>query len=89
MIDSRPPVGKSEVLAVVTRELTPYVGATMAAASVRAHCEKLGLSAETLSPEQVEALLLRLSQGLAVFVGREKAASILGTIRQSLAGGTA
>ena len=65
--------------------LQPYLGATMAAASTRAHCEKLGIAPGAISAEQVEALLAKLKGGLAVFVGREQAGKVVEEIRGSLA----
>lgn len=65
--------------------LQPYLGATMAAASTRAHCEKLGIVPGPVSAEQVEALLAKLKGGLAVFVGREQAGLVVEEIRGSLA----
>jgi len=76
-------------LQVIVAVLQPYLGATMAEASARAHCEKLGIGSGPLSGEQLEALLGKLRGGLAVFVGREKAERIMGEIRSSLAGGKA
>jgi hypothetical protein len=67
--------------------LQPYLGATMAAASARAHCEKLGIGAGDISNEQLDALLAKLRGGLAVFVGREQAGRIMDEIRGSLAVG--
>ena len=65
--------------------LQPYLGATMAAASTRAHCEKLGIGTGAIRPEQVDALLAKLKGGLAVFVGREQAGKVVEEIRGSLA----
>jgi hypothetical protein len=65
--------------------LQPYLGMTMAAASTRAHCEKLGIAPGPVSPEQIEALLAKLKGGLSVFVGREQASAIVEEIRGSLA----
>ena len=60
---------EAALLRIVT-VLQPYLGATMAAASTRAHCEKLGIAPGPISVEQVEALLAKLKGGLSVFVGR-------------------
>jgi hypothetical protein len=67
--------------------LQPYLGATMAEASTRAHCEKLGIGAGTISEQHLDALLAKLRGGLAVFVGREQAGRIMDEIRASLASG--
>ena len=71
----------------IVEVLKPYLGATMAAAATRAHCDKLGITGGELRPEQLEALLVRLGSGLAVFVGRESTARVLDEIRQALAAG--
>jgi hypothetical protein len=64
--------------------LEPYLGATMATASTRAHCEKLGIAPGPMSGEQMESLLAKLQAGLAVFVGRDKVARLLAEIRAAL-----
>jgi hypothetical protein len=72
-------------LARIVEVLSPYLGATMAEASTRAQCEKLGIEGATLSDEQLEALLAKLKGGLVVFVGREQTAGIVEKIRGALA----
>jgi hypothetical protein len=37
-----------------------------------------------VSPEQVEKLVARLESGLAIFLGREKTATVIAGIRESL-----
>jgi hypothetical protein len=80
-----------QVLAELARVLSPYVGATMAEASTRAHCQKLGLVGPTVDSQQVEALIAKLGSGLAVFVGRQKSVAIVEEMRRALAaaGGSA
>jgi hypothetical protein len=77
-------VEKASVVAQIVQILSPYLGATMAEASARAHCEKLGLVGATLTPEQAEALIGKIASGLAVFVGRDKAAAVTQEIRTAL-----
>lgn len=67
--------------------LSPYLGTTMAEASIRAHGQKLGIEGGTLSAPQLEALLAKLRGGLAVFVGRDQTAAIVEKIRRSLGEG--
>jgi hypothetical protein len=69
--------------------LQPYLGATMAEASTRAHCEKLGIVGEALTSEQLESLLGKLASGLSVFVGREQSVKVMDEIRSSLRAGGA
>jgi hypothetical protein len=73
-----------EVLAELARVLSPYVGATMAEASARAHCQKLGLAGPTLDKEQIEALITKLGSGLTVFVGRQKSQAVVEEMRTAL-----
>jgi len=81
---------RDAVVSQIVRVLSPYLGATMAAASARAHCEKLGIVGQSMSAEQAEALIGKLASGLAVFVGREKSAVVVGEIRRAVStGGTA
>ena len=75
---------KESAFARIVTVLSPYLGATMAEASIRAHGQKLGIEGATLSPPQLEALLAKLRGGLAVFVGREQTAVIVEKIRSSL-----
>ena len=80
---------KATILETIHRALAPYVGATMAAASTRVHCEKLGISADggTLTDDQLQALIGKLGAGLVVFIGREKAAGVVEEIRRSVGAG--
>jgi hypothetical protein len=64
--------------------LTPYIGAHMARSALLAHCQKLGIAGPDVSPEQVEKLVTRLESGLAIFLGREKTATVIAGIRESL-----
>jgi len=68
---------KDQVIAILVRALSPYVGATMASASVRGLCEKLRLDAANLGRAEVERLLDALAPGLHVYIGKEKAKAVL------------
>jgi hypothetical protein len=74
---------KRDILAVFVRVLGPYIGASLASASVRGHCEKLGLG-DMIDRSDVERLVLALSPGLNVFVGRHKAESIVSELHAAL-----
>lgn len=64
--------------------LTPYIGAHMARSAAVAHCQKLGIAGPDVSAEQLEKLIARLETGLHVFIGREKSATVMAAIRQTL-----
>jgi hypothetical protein len=71
----------TEVLENVTQVVAPVLGETMARSAAKAHCERLGVSGE-MTPEQVAALVDKMGMGLNVFVGREKAQSIVEELRR-------
>jgi hypothetical protein len=65
--------------------MTPYIGSTMARSATEVHCQKLGIAPDAdMSPEQLEALLGKLSGGLNVFLGRDKAAAVVADVRSAL-----
>jgi hypothetical protein len=68
---------REHVLAIVVHALSPYVGATMAGASVRGLCQKLALEGARLDRSQVEKLINALAPGIHVFVGKEKALALV------------
>jgi hypothetical protein len=79
------PLAYEAVVAEVTRLLAPVLGESMARASTQAHGQKLQIQDGKVTPDQVEALLGKLGSGLAVFVGREKAAALAGELRAAVA----
>jgi hypothetical protein len=74
------------IVDVLTRALTPYLGANMARASARGHCDKLLLDA-TLTKKQLEVLIDSLRPALNVFVGRDKTEKVIEQIRRDVATG--
>ena len=76
-----------DALDTIIRMLSPYLGETMARAAALAHCQKLGIVVEgtDISREQLDALLRKLAQGMNIFVGREKAAAVVGEIQAAMA----
>ncbi len=84
------PVGamldRTFVLQTVADHLGPVLGPTMARSSIDVHCRSLNIEGPRISPEQVSALLHKLSLGLAIFIGREKTASVLQRIETALKG---
>ena len=77
-----------DALDTIVRMLSPYLGETMARAAALAHCQKLGIAADgtEIKTEQLDALLRKFAQGLNIFVGREKAAVLIGEIQTAMAG---
>ena len=75
---------REHVLAIVVHALSPYVGATMAGASVRGLCQKLALEGARLDRSQVEKLIDALAPGVHVFVGKEKARALVHEIWTAL-----
>ena len=75
----------SEAVEVMASVLAPYIGDTMARSATEAHCQKLGITAGTVSPEQLEALLGKLGGGLNIFLGRDKSAAVVAEARRALA----
>ena len=74
----------SEAVEVMVRAMAPYIGDTMARSATEAHCQRLGIAA-TMSRDQVETLLGKLGGGLNIFLGRDKAASVIAEVRAALA----
>jgi hypothetical protein len=77
---------KDEVTAIVVRALSPYVGATMASASVRGLCEKLRLEGAKLGLAEVQELIDALAPGLHVYIGKEKARMVIQQIWTAMDG---
>jgi hypothetical protein len=75
----------SEAVQTVVKVMAPYIGETMARSATEAHCQKLGIAAGAVSPEQVEALLAKLGGGLNIFLGRDKSATVVAEARRALA----
>jgi hypothetical protein len=77
----------AETVAAVVKVLGPHIGETMARSATEAHCQKLGIAADgsPVSRDQLDALLAKLGGGLNIFLGRDKAASVIGDVRQALA----
>ena len=75
----------SEAVQVIVDVMTPYIGHTMARSATEAHCQKLGIPTDSpLSSQQLESLLGKLSGGLNIFLGRDKAAAVIADVRSAL-----
>jgi hypothetical protein len=75
----------SEAVQVMVNVLAPYIGDTMARSAADAHCQKLGIAAGDLGPEQLDVLLAKIGSGLNIFLGRDKSAAVVGEVRRALA----
>ena len=77
-----------DALDTIVKMLSPCLGETMARAAALAHCQKLGIAVDgtEIKTEQLDALLRKFAQGLNIFVGREKAAILVGEIQSAMAG---
>jgi hypothetical protein len=75
-----------EAVRVIVDVMAPYIGDTMSRSATEAHCRKLGISTGSpISPEQLESLLGKLTGGLNIFLGRDKAAAVIADVRSALA----
>ena len=78
-------VSRSTVSSAIVPVLAPYIGETMARASVDAQLRKLGPSEGPLTPTEVHTLIEKLGQGLNVFVGRTRANDVVESMRAAVA----
>lgn len=76
-------VRAAEAVEVIVSVMAPYIGDTMARSATQAHCRKLG-TGETLSADELSALLDRLGSGLNIFLGRDRSAAVLAATRRAL-----
>ena len=74
----------SEVLESISRILAPLVGNLMARTAASAHCRDLGIQGGVMTGEQVEALLAKLGLGLIIFLGKDRANSVVASLRQAI-----
>jgi hypothetical protein len=74
----------AEAVHEIVRAITPFIGENMARSAARLHCEKLGIGDAHVTHEQLAALIARVETGLNVFVGRDRASSLMADVRQAL-----
>jgi hypothetical protein len=74
----------SEVLETIQRIVSPVLGENMARTAAKAHCRGLGVNGDQMSAEQVAALIDRMGKGLNVFVGRDRAGTVVAELRRVL-----
>ena len=75
---------KEQLIAILVRALTPYVGGAMAGASARGLCERFGADRPRLDKATIDAILLELEPGLHVYIGREKTRFVMRGISTAL-----
>lgn len=68
----------------IVRAITPFIGENMARSAARLHCQKLGIAETHVTHEQLAALITRVETGLNVFMGRDRASSLMADLRQTL-----
>jgi hypothetical protein len=73
------------VIETIRKAISPFVGDTMARASTDTLGRKVGFEGHLVSGAQALALVEKVSQGLNVFVGREKAEQVQQEILRLLA----
>jgi hypothetical protein len=73
-----------EVLESINRILAPYVGNLMARTAASAHCRDLGIHGGTMGRAQVDALLQKLGLGLVIFLGKDKTAAVVDSMRHAI-----
>ncbi len=72
------------VCAKIVEGVTPYLGQTMARASVSTHRQKLGIDGQHMTVDQLEALVNKIGTGLIIFVGRDKSAQIVRELQSTV-----
>ena len=75
----------SEVLETISRVLEPYIGKLMARTAPSAQCAELGIRSTIMDGPQIEALLEKLGLALIIFLGRDKAATVVQDMRKAIA----
>jgi hypothetical protein len=71
------PVAKEQLIAILVRAFSPYVGATMAGASARGVCERCAPDMASIDHARVTAIFAELEPGLHVFIGKEKTQQVV------------
>lgn len=68
---------QQQVLEILVRVLTPYLGAAMAGAAARGLCQKCAVNGENIARAQIERLIEDLAPGLHVYIGKEKTQAVV------------
>ena len=75
-------IERRELEAAVIAVLGPYLGDSMARAAVDGHCRSLGIG-DSCGAAELETLVMRLRQGVTLFVGPEKAALLASALQRN------
>jgi hypothetical protein len=76
------PLLRSRVLDAIVAAMTPLVGETMARSSANLHLRSI--TTESVDAGELEAALGRIGSALNVFVGRDRALTVIAAIRKTL-----
>jgi hypothetical protein len=69
--------------------LAPVLGDVLTRASIRLHCQRLGIVGAEVDVEQLAELLAALDKGMRVFLGAQRAREIIGDLELALLRGDA
>jgi hypothetical protein len=83
-VTTTPDMSRAAACGAIVSILAPYIGATMAQASVEAQLQKLGLTGDMLTATQVATLVDKLGQGLNVFLGRSRANELVASMKAAM-----
>jgi hypothetical protein len=75
---------RNEIARAFADALSPYIGRNLAGASLRGHFEKLGIEEREVTEAEVAAVIQLIKPGLHVFVGRERASSVVDELYRAL-----
>ena len=79
-----PAMSTADAVKEIVRAITPLIGENMARSAAKLHCEKLGIGDADVTHEQLSMLIARLESGLNVFIGRDRASSVMAGVREAL-----
>ncbi len=70
-------VAKEQLIAILVRAFSPYVGTTMASASARGVCQRCVPGTPSIDHAGVTAIIAELEPGLHVYIGKEKTQQVV------------
>lgn len=75
---------RETVVRTIEEIVGPSIGRHMARSSTQLHCQRAGVSTDTVTQDQLKAMLDGLGKGMVVLVGQEKSQSLLRQIEYAL-----